>query len=1266
MIRAHRVLLTLTLFSLVIMACGPAHLGAVPAPAPPPPTPLLAAPPPGSPAADCDERKRLWSWMEAPGAVKAAEITALRESAAALGGDHGAALAAVADWIEAAAARNPDACDKTFTPRQGQELRRLGGVLETLGRPDLAMFGRVRALVVDGEVVPEAVVELAAWADAPGHPWLRREVLGRALSGLTARAAWVDPLFTVPLCGRYYGDLLAVVAADRGDGVHERNATRLVAAWVAAAACLDRGPVRDLTDRVVSAAASGGTEPMAVLGALGGLAGQIALTSLEGRAGDLASVLGEVAEALRRLREGLGNLREDRVLHASLGVFAGAAELFRGRADLALKEVGTAADLLEHLVESGLESPSHREESGRGRPSHREEKDGGELSEIERLAPALRGGSLVALALLQWLTDQGALAAGTLQRLDATLEGDLSALFTVLETPDHSAGITRIVRGVTRTIAKDWPGATAALAAATVPDPSEDGWWAVGLDTGRMVAWDLLAILAWKEAPAVGKAALVQGEAVSRRLVDDALEHFQVRGTGWELLTVLPLAHQAIPGFLLEETDWKAILKDLAREVEPALEKALAQVEPRGDGPPGFTDLLVDVLRDATEVGLDTLIDQGEGALPRLADLLEARVDGYQGELRFILGMVAATVRFHVSPAAASAVFEATRARIPKSMAGVAWLPSVLEAALRLQGVDDPVAALAKLDEVLAYGERAASCDGNDPVHALLPIRTWLREVTGDGAGAQQDYRAFRSMTGRGFPGHVTLACQLLSQRGSLTVNAQVGQNLAALFLTTGAEGSFNVGAGWTSAGRDVDEVGCWAAIAAGPRDDAVLHAHLAAAMYAMRRGDDRLAHRALTDAVTAGRRLLNGDKTILGVAGAASVEAALKTVALDLLAWVTFTARCRGHLSAADHLQDQATGLLAHRETTWDQVLPADLTPPVFLTRFPDLVALGPHVRAWHLAEDHAARAVVMKAVEKDGALKKLLPPWGVRLVEELQLVSAANAAGTPMPALSKPPKDLHGRAVVNAWTWIVGLWRAPASFSLQDFNSQAGALAEAGLYREIVGIAATVVALNRGTPLEGMGNAILAAAADRIPRDTFPVTRAALLNELAPALLRSGDLALALVVHRELVPALSGRVPPRLELENRLSLVNLLGAAELVPDLATEVRALLPMLARSFGRREEVFHSLLSVDVALRVFQALDVPPDDGITALVDAADDVKGAAPAKQFFRLLAATDPAARWQLAVDYLRFMFLNGPPLQEPAPPPSAPTSGSPPPPPG
>ncbi len=876
-----------------------------------------------------------------------------------------------------------------------------------------------------------------------------------------------------------------------------------------------------------------------------------------------------------------------------------------------------------------------------------------------------RSGSLAALALLQWLTDQGGLAAGTLQRLDVTLEGDLSALFKALDTPDHSAAITRIARGISKAIAKDWSAAVAALEEATIPGPEETGWWSVGLDAGRMTAWDLLAVLAWKEAPEVGKAALAKGEVVSRRLVDNALEHFEVRGTGWELLTVLPLAHQVVPGFVAEEADWKSILKELVLAVEPVLEQALSRVEAPGDAPLGFTDLLIDVLRDATDVGLDTMVEQREGALPRLADLLEARIRVYRGELRFILGMLAGTARFFSNTEAASQVFNLTLTMTPKSMGGVSWMPHLLEAMLLLRSAGDTAAALAKLDEVVAQGERAASCDVDDPVHALLPVRMWLREIAGDGVGATEDYRAFRRMTARGFAGYATIACRLNSQRGSLSVNAQLSQSLGALFIPAGTEGAFNVGAGWTSLARDMDDVGCWAAVAAGPRDDAILHTHLAAAMYAMRRGDDVAAHRALADAVAAGRRLVNGGPAILGKTKAAAVDAARKAVSLDLLAWVTFTARIRGHISAADRLVDQAVWLLRQRETTWGQVLPEDHETPIFLARLPNLPSIGGHVRAWHIAKDHAGKVAAMKALKKDRALKKakLLPRWGIKLVKELQAVSAANAAGKPMPELSKPPGGLQGSAVVGAWTWVVGLWKAPASFSLQGFLENADALSSAGLYREIVGIAATVVALTRGTQLEGMGWAVLAAAADRIPQDTFPVTRAAVLNELASVWMQSNDLMLALAAHRDLVPALSGRVAQRIELENRLNLVNLLGTVKMVPDLAVEVRVLLPMLERSYGRGEEVFHSLLSVDVALRMFQGIDVPPDAAIDALVATADAIKGAAPAKQFFRILASTtDPQARRKLAVDYLRFMFLNGPPLQEPvAPPTVTPTSGSP-----
>ncbi len=1225
----------------LLAACGPAHShggGVLHADAPLV-TRLPGEPPPGFPGGGSEEREDLWALMEDPAEVSAVDLAALRERAAGADSEHGVILLAVADWLELAAHRSPDPCDRAFAARQRQELRRLRALFEEHRRPDLAMFDRIRELVVDGALIPEALADLAAWAEKPDHRWIRREALGRALVALKSRLDQVDLLLTVPLCEFYFTDLFAEVEVDRSEGAHERNASRLFEAWIAAGACLDRAPVSVLTDRVVSAVADGEGGPMGVLEAMSGLAGQLALSALDGQTGDLPVVLGEVTEALRRLRTGLGNEREERVLHASLGVFAGVAELFQGRAAEALQEIGAAADLLDHLAS---------------------EPAADDAPELLRLAPALRGGALAALALLQWITDQGGLAAGTLQRLDATIQGDLSALFRYLDTRDHSAAITRIVRAVSKIFQQDWSAAIAALDAATPPGPGEDGWWAVGLDAGRMVAWDLLAILARTEAPDAAEAALARGEAVAQRLVDGALDYFRIRGTGWELLSVIPLAHRAVPAFTEDEPDWNAVLKDLARIVEPALEQALAKVPPPGDAPRGFSDLVVDVLRDATEVGLDTLVDEGKAALPRLTKLLDARLDDYTGEMRFFLGMFSAAARFANSPETAASMFDMTATKAPDSLAAVAWMPRLFEAILHLQVADDPAAALASLDVVLAHGERAASCNVDDPVHALLPVRMWLREVTGDASGATADYIAFRSRAARGFPGYATLACTLVSQRGGLIINAQVSQSLAASLLPTGKEGAFNVGAGWSSIDRAVDDLGCHAILAEGQRDDALLHAHLGAAMYAFRRGDDREAHRALADALAVGRRLTHGDEVILGKAQSTILIAARKAVALDLMAWVAFTARIRGHVSAADHLASQADWLLAQREeTTWDVVLPEEATPPIFLERLPGLAPLGLHVRAWYLDADPAARGKLLKVVAKDKALRKLLPRWGIRMVRELQEISVAQAAGKKEPALSKPPKDPVGGPVVDMWRWSLAASTDPAAFDLQAFTARADALTAAGLHRETVGAAAYAVGIINAAGIAGMGDVVLGVVAERIPRDTFPVARAAILGELVPALMRAPDLRVALVAHQDLVPALSGRIATQAELEYRLNYVNLLGAAGMVPDLTDEVRALVPMIERAYGRDKEVSYSLLSVDVALRVLQGRHVPSDAAFAALVAAADHVQGVLHAKQFLRLLLAAQGApARLEISSNYLKFMFQNGPPIEE-----TTPGSGSPPP---
>ncbi|MBM4371509.1 MAG: hypothetical protein FJ098_07630, partial [Deltaproteobacteria bacterium] len=128
--------------------------------------------PAGSAGADSGPR-HLWTWMEAPAAAPPEELVALREDAAALGGDDGAALALVAEWMEISRRRTDDVCDRGFEARRGEELRRIRAALEGLGRPELALAGRIRELVEDRRLVPGALAALAAWVDEPQHRWLR-------------------------------------------------------------------------------------------------------------------------------------------------------------------------------------------------------------------------------------------------------------------------------------------------------------------------------------------------------------------------------------------------------------------------------------------------------------------------------------------------------------------------------------------------------------------------------------------------------------------------------------------------------------------------------------------------------------------------------------------------------------------------------------------------------------------------------------------------------------------------------------------------------------------------------------------------------------------------------------------------------------------------------------------------------------------------------------------------------------------------------------
>ncbi|MBM4370111.1 MAG: hypothetical protein FJ098_00555, partial [Deltaproteobacteria bacterium] len=391
------------------------------------------------------------------------------------------------------------------------------------------------------------------------------------------------------------------------------------------------------------------------------------------------------------------------------------------------------------------------------------------------------------------------------------------------------------------------------------------------------------------------------------------------------------------------------------------------------------------------------------------------------------------------------------------------------------------------------------------------------------------------------------------------------------------------------------------------------------------------------------------------------AVEAARKAVSLELVAWVSFAARLRGHITAADHLVDLADWLLGRREETWAGVFPSDDGAPPFLRRLPGLPALGPWVRRWHVAPNPSERAALVEELLRVKALHGFLPRWGLTLVRELLRREEALAASTAPRPLSAPPRDPLATAVVGAWRWLVSM--TPDTFDQAAFLDRLDALAAAGLAREVLGAVAYALSILQSGGRTASEPLLLALASDRIPAAIFPVDRALALNELGAALMRAPDLLPAILAYEEIVPVLTARIPEREELENRLRRVNLLGSAGQLPALEEAVDSLLPMLERRYGRTGEVTWSLLSVEVALRVFgRSADSPPEETLSLLASLGDSVNGAFPARQFFRLLAAAPPGEpREALAGAYLHFMFQNGPPLQEPAP---APGSGPPPPP--
>lgn len=1103
------------------------------------------------------------------------ELEALAPS---LSGVRGALLVALLDELDAANASAEGPCDAAFAERQAVRLSEIRGRLRAMGREDLAMRSTTAGLVdKDRALQAGALSRMLDEADRPERAWLRSEMLRAALSTATFSTRGPETATVVRrLCGTVFEDLDKAVTHDTAPGASGRNATRLASTLTGLISCPDREPINGLTDRVFESALQSGEGHVSVLVLLLHSSWQMIGSLLGGQGNQAFATLQVLRDGMQRVIGRLGETPDDKALGASLEVIVGAIDtLFGQPTDLraTLQRAVTTFD--------GL----------RGQPLT------ATTSTMLRLSGGLHLAALGLAAGNEAIGGDEAALAKALDALDGAVEQDVRTLLAAFEVEGHAdeiVAVVKTVQAIARAVGADKPdleGLFKALAAADKADAGEQGWWRVGLDVARAVAWDVGAVLAHRagDTTRFGQA-LERGDAVLRRMVEGSLDEFGLRGSGWELLELTPaIQNGVIAAIITDEDDTRdKLAPEIARLADEAIGKGLARISPEVRGRDlGFLNVVLDGLELAREVGLVKLVSD-KAAVRAWMEAWNTRSVGYKPEYRFLTDIFGGLLAFQADPATgASRLARAREEGSAPAVADVAYAADLLLASGWLDA-GQPDKALAAVDAGLESGASARACGASHEVYAALPFRALTLERLGQHAEADKTLAEYIGMMEAGFVGDGQVRCQIFAFQPNFTMQAEVAQNVQALFFPINSEGTFNVGAGFESHNRDHTRMVCTGAPSAGFRHDLLLTAHLMRAVYAMRAGDDKGAHLALVGASRIAYRLMYGSQVTLSAAQFAGLEESRKKTYLKLLAWVGAMAQVSGHTGPANNLRLVGAKLFGFQETTWSEVFSAADVPPQLaglgLEAFSDVARTWASMRG---PEDVAAYKTALEAASVKG---KLVSKGSVPVLVALaNRTFKAEGFGKEFKKLRAPKKDPVAERMYGSLWALVTLEAAPEKVNVPALEAVVVAMAAAGHFEDMVEFVAQVSNVLWEAKKIEETMALTRKALSVMPRARASRPYGMLLlwlSNLDPRVAR--DVAWAIdVTSPNVLEALHGTIDPELELRVLFSAATGLSSAGRYDLMARPVAILRQIAELGLGAANPLTLNVQILDLSLRAVE-------------------------------------------------------------------------------
>lgn len=699
----------------------------------------------------------------------------------------------------ARAARSSASCDEEATAKLDGQINAFDKQLRDLSREDLALSSEVDALLYPDGAEFVRSSGLKNWLKdqrLEDRQWLGIEALGVAVDRITATSTPLERVTYVTACDLYQRELEGLLRAEKGNASPWRTSERMVAGVMRMRFC----PSHTTRTRAIVAAAIQGSS--AHPDGSAAIAQLIAATTLTGVArmlgGEMNAVM-EIATALiselKRVRMSLGDSPDDRTLAALLDALAGSAEKLSNPI-AANKQLISSVDALDIIIK---ENPNAS-------------------SKMTRAAPVIRLSLLAVASVHAALFGIPERSLEALERLEKNLETDLAALLVLLDQPPKMAGTfskhvlaaTTLVRGA---MLGQNVNIDEALANATA-DELPKGWWRAG---GHISASLLRLATAIIYHQAGAPAEVVKQRAALNAQLDalarDAVADFELKGSGWELLTLLAPAQTALGDALLDDSEdaWEKVLAQALPTLEARAKEVLsnARALDSSGAPPDLVSLMLEIVRATLSVGIENMYKDGaftDESRLALAKELSSNADAFPSQMRVILESIRAILLAKPDPESSLAALGKAQKLASTGSRELEPLPLAVGLFLDREGQRSPTETLRLITELGLDQSESKDCERRALARALLPYRAKLLSLDQDRDRASGLRRAY--LRGVLAGEHMDARIQLLAsaQRGHIAANVDISYPASRLLSSRRAfpedetqQGNFQIGLGYSS-----------------------------------------------------------------------------------------------------------------------------------------------------------------------------------------------------------------------------------------------------------------------------------------------------------------------------------------------------------------------------------------------------------------------------------------------------------------------------------